>query len=105
MDSTSHEVYDPLGNSVQISVAICESADQNSIEIYDDAIAVIEKPALVFLMQQEKTEHYYYRSVGWNKIMMIIAEKQDGSFIASECIIDPSKELMATIFEKGTQLL
>lgn len=102
---TERAIQDPLGNNVLVDDTICNLQHYNLEEIYDDVIAVIEKPALVFRIENGTIEHFYYRSIGWNKTLMVIAQKIQQYFHAKECIVDPTKTFMASIFEKGEQLI
>jgi hypothetical protein len=98
-------VIDPLGKTIYLLPGILFSENEAE-EIYDDAAAVIEKPALLVEVHDNNvTELCYFRSIGWNKTLLIIARWNNGRWEADHCIKNPSSETLSAILKKGDQLI
>jgi hypothetical protein len=98
-------VIDPLGKTIHLLHGVLFS--ENEAEgIYDDAAAVIEKPALLVEVHDNNvTELYYFRSIGWNKTLLIIARWNNDRWEADHYIKNPSSETLSAILKKGNQLI
>lgn len=98
---------DPFGKNINIPEKLCDVHQQpfDISNIFDDVQDVIKKPAMVFETVQTATEFYYFRSVGWDYVLLIGAHKQNEDWIAYQCIINPDAGYMADIFTRCRQLL
>ena|SRR5829696_2031703 len=98
---------DPLGNTIFLLEGICiEGEEQQDPEIYDTAVTVIQKPALVIRVEDEGIiEHHYFRSIGWHNTMLITAEFRNGRWECSKCVRNPSSEELSALLKKGRQLV
>jgi hypothetical protein len=98
-------VIDPLGKTIHLLPGIF-FAENEAEEIYDDATAVIKKPALlVKVHENDATQFYYFRSVGWNKTLLIITRWSNDRWEAYSCIKNPPAETLSAILKKGSQLI
>ena len=107
MTNEENAVIDPLGNTIFLLQDVClnQHADQDSL-IYDDAATAIRKPALfIEVKENEKTELFYFRSVGWNHTILIKARFNNNRWEIDKCTINPSTEQLSEILQKGKQLL
>jgi len=98
-------VIDPLGKTIFLLPAIF--FDENEAEeIYDDATAVIKKPAMLFEVQENNaTQFYYFRSIGWKKTLLIMTTWGNDRWEAHDCIKNPSSKLLGHLLKKGKQLI
>ena len=98
-------VTDPLGKTIFLLPAIF-FAKNEAEEIYDDATAVIERPAmLVEVKESTTTQFYYFRSVGWKKTLLIVASWNINRWEAHDCIKNPSSTFLSELLKKGKQLI
>lgn len=99
-------IKDPFGNEVIIQDEIFRAVqEKSSDEILDDITTVIEKPAMMFKMNAGRAQLYYMRAVGWNKMMLIIAQKKQDHFEVTNCEIDPSAKRLSDLYHWADQLL
>ena len=102
-------VNDPLGNTIHLLQEIimaCEHQDESDNEIYDDAETVIRKPAMLFEVKDEGRSYlFYFRSVGWERTMLIKVHFQNNRLEIAQCIRDPSNDMISVIIKSGRQLL
>ena len=98
---------DPFGNTIFLLEGICVEGDEKiDPEIYDNAITVIQKPALMIKLETDQTtEHYYFRSVGWHNTMLISAQLINGKWESYKCVRNPSSDLLSALLKKGKQIL
>lgn len=98
-------VTDPFGKMIHLlSRMPLDENDPN--EIYDDAVAVIKKPAIVIeIKENNETQIYYFRSVGWNSTLLIIVKLNNSRWEAYEYIKNPPSEILSAALKKGNQLL
>jgi hypothetical protein len=98
-------VIDPLGKTIYLLPGILFSENEAE-EIYDDATVVIKKPALlVEVHENNATQLYYFRSIGWNKTLLIITRRDNERWEAYSCVKNPSSEILSAILKKGKQLI
>jgi hypothetical protein len=96
---------DPLGRTVHILPGILFSENQGQ-EIYDDATTVIKKPSLLVEVDENNvTQFYYFRSIGWNETLLIISRWGNDRWEAYSCVKNPSSETLSAILKKGNQLI
>lgn len=97
-------VQDPLGKMVHL-LAEHFLADIESTEIYDDAATVIKKPAImVEVTENNETQFYYFRSVGWNSTLLIAVHFNNGQWDAYEVKRNPPSEILLDVLKKGKQV-
>ena len=98
-------VIDPLGQYVHLLPGIPFSENEEQ-EIYDGAATVITKPAiLIEIRQKERTEFYYFRSVGWNKTLLLITRFKDDHWEAYKCVKNPPSEMLSYLLQTGRQII
>ena len=96
---------DPLGRTIYLPAADY-STDDNAIGVFDDVTAVIKRPAVVIeVKENEKTEYYYFRSVGWNKALLIITHLHNGRWEAYRHVWNPTAEMMSNVLGRGKQVV
>jgi hypothetical protein len=100
-------VIDPFGNEILIGQTIVDYKEGilMSDEIYDDVSRVIERPIMIFKMNNDETQLYYVRAIGWNKTMLLAVERKNGHFEVVNYEIDPPIERIAELHQKGERLL
>jgi hypothetical protein len=100
-------VTDPLGNTIFLSQGICMDENQKTDpEVYDSAITVIQKPAILVKMETDhQLEHYYFRSIGWHNTMLIIARFKNERWESHKCVRNPSSEVLSELLKNGKQLI
>jgi hypothetical protein len=100
-------VKDPFGNQVVIQEKILKLTDQmkSSNEILDNLATVIEKPAMMFKMEGSKTQLYYLRAVGWNKMILVSVQKKLDHFEITNCEFDPSAKRLVELYNWADQLI
>lgn len=98
-------VIDPLGQTVYLLPEILFSENEAE-EIYDDATAVVRKPALMAeIHENNTTQFYYFRSVGPDKTLLIITRQHNNRWEAYNCIKNPSRETLSELLKRGKQLI
>ena len=98
-------VIDPLGKTIHLLPGVFFSENEAE-EIYDDATTVIKKPALLVESHENNTTQlYYFRSIGWNKTFLIITKWDHERWEAYSYIKNPSSETLSAILKKGNQLI
>jgi len=96
---------DPLGNIVHLLPEVYFSEDKE-MGIYDDVTMVIKRPAaLIEVKEDDATEYYYYRSVGWNKALLVVSRFYNERWEAFRLIQNPSSEMMSGLLKKGKQVV
>jgi hypothetical protein len=98
-------VTDPFGKKIYLLPYTFKKS--NSItDSFIDVSAVITKPAVIVQVNENnQTQLYYFRSVGWNKTFLIMVCHINNHWEAFRCIKNPAGKLLSTILEKGKQLL
>lgn len=100
-------VKDPYGNKIVIQQEMLEftqhikSLDEN----LDDLTTVIEKPAMMFKVNGAIIQLYYMRAVGWNKILLVCAQKKHDHFEVINCEVDPSAKKLSELYHWADQLI
>ena len=96
---------DPLGRTIHLLPEI--SFPENEEEgILNDASTIIKKPALLIEIEENnEKQFYYFRSVGWNKTLLLIVRFNGGRWEAYKCIKNPSSQMLSTLLKKGKQLI
>lgn len=100
-------VKDPFGNEIMLQNKILELTDQMKTrnEIFDNLATVIEKPAMMFKKDGSKTQLYYMRAVGWNKMILLSVQKKLDHFEVTNCEFDPSAKRMSQLYNWADQLI
>jgi hypothetical protein len=57
------------------------------------------------VMNEGRPFLYYYRSVGWQRTMLIKVHFQNNRFEIAQCIRNPSNDMISVIMKSGKQLL
>lgn len=98
------DAIDPLGKTIYLLPGILFTENEAD-EIYDDAATVIKKPALVIeVNENSKTQYYYFRSIGWNKTLLLVAHWNNERWEAYNCIKNPTSDMLSAILKKGKQI-
>ena len=96
---------DPLGKTVHLLPGILFSENEDE-GIYDGATTVIKKPALlVEVNENNETQFYYFRSVGWNKTLLLTTRFHEGRWEAFQCLKNPSSEMISALLKKGKHII
>jgi hypothetical protein len=96
---------DPLGNTVYLLPEVY-LAGKKAEDVYDDVTMVIKRPAaLIELQEQNQSQYYYFRSVGWNKALLITTRFDNDRWEAFRLVENPSADMMSAILKKGKQLI
>jgi len=101
-------VIDPLGKRIYLVPEICAPGSElnGEEEIYDDIATVINKPALLIEVTENKeTEFYYFRSVGWENTLLINVHFHNMRWEAYGCKKNPDSTELSILLKKGKQLL
>lgn len=97
---------DPLGNTIHLLDRICDAEPGRKQEIYDDAATVIQKPAMLIEVSENNSRLlYYFRSIGWQHTLLIVARYFNEHWEAYECVKNPSHEELAALLKKGKQII
>jgi hypothetical protein len=96
---------DPLGKTIYLLPGIFFTKNEEH-EIYDDITTVIRKPAiLIEVNENNETQFYYFRSIGWNYTLLITVKLKDSRWEAYNCVKNPSSEILAALLKRGKQIL
>src|SRR5690349_19344786 len=99
-------VIDPLGNTIHLLEGICFENEEPDPGIYDIAVDVIQRPAMVIKVETDNsTRQFYYRSIEWHNTMLISVLYKNGKWVSDRCIRNPSNEELSTLLRTGKQLL
>jgi len=101
-------VTDPLGHRVQLPQELSQQLSTTGTPPrWDEIGEVVRKPALLLELAGETpaTQLYYYRSMGWNTTLLLIAKQHNEHWRAIRCIQNPSSELMNELLKTGRQLI
>jgi len=100
-------ITDPLGNQVRIEPSLCDAGLQPThSDTYDDPFDVIRRPIMLIELSDSPTPQLcYYRSIGWDTTLLIMAKKMDDEWEAYRCIKNPSPETVTDLLKKGRQLI
>lgn len=106
----ANEVFtavDPFGKTIFFLHGIRIGInDKEEHEIFDNAATVIQKPAiLVEVKENDKTEFFYFRSIGWHNTMLIKARFNNNRWEAYNCIKNPASEELSALLKRGKQLI
>lgn len=102
----TNEVFaiDPLGKTIYLLSEIF-FIESEANEIYDDATTVIKKPAFIIeIKENNDTQFYYFRSVGWNNTLLIKVRLDNNRWEAYDWIKNPSSEILLFVLKKGKQI-
>jgi hypothetical protein len=102
----TNEVFamDPFGKTIHLlpEIFFIESEAQ---EIYDDVTTVIKKPAIIIeVKENNETQFYYFRSIGWRNTLLIKARLNNDRWEAYDCIRNPSSEILLSFLKRGKQI-
>jgi hypothetical protein len=93
-----------LGRTVYLSPDAFLMHDKAS-GVFDDVTAVIKRPAvLVEVKENETTEYYYFRSVGWNKALLIVTHLDNDRWQAYKFVWNPTADAMSNVLSRGKQV-
>lgn len=96
---------DPFGKTIHLLPAV-SIIENEAAEIFDDAATVIEKPALVIeVTENNETQLYYFRSVGWNNTLLITVRHTNNRWEAYNFIKNASSQFLLSVLKKGRQIL
>lgn len=100
-------VKDPYGNQIFIQQEMADFTrlTNSRDELLDDITRVIEKPAMMFRMNGATTQLYYMRAIGWNKIILVCAQKLQDYFEVTNCELDPPAKKLAELYHWADQLI
>lgn len=100
-------VKDPYGNEIIIQPDMVEFTRHIKAggEMVDDITAVIERPAMMFQMNGTVLQLYYMRAIGWNKTMLVCAQKKQNHFEVTNCELDPSSKKLSELYHWADQLI
>ncbi|MFL5788642.1 MAG: hypothetical protein ACJ748_11360 [Flavisolibacter sp.] len=98
---------DPLGNTIFLLEGIClDEENKPDPEVYDSAVTVIQKPALVVRVETDDVlEHYYFRSVGWHNTLLITVRFRNERWESYKCVRNPSSEELSELLKNGKQII
>jgi hypothetical protein len=99
-------VIDPFGNEVLLPHQFCElsSFDTDMLEVYDKPSKVIEAPAMMLQVSGSSDETYYYRSIGWESILLIGTKKVEDKWQVHIVVKNPSTQQFRDIYKHGKQV-
>lgn len=96
---------DPLGKTIYLLNGFFFAENEEN-GIYDDATVVIKKPAILIEADEvDGKEFYYFRSIGWNKTLLLAVRWNNERWEAYKCIKNPSSEMLSEILKKGKQII
>ena len=99
-------IIDPLGKRIYLVSEVCSKETELSEDIYNDVTAVIKKPALILeIIKNQESELYYFRSVEWDKTLLISVHYCNSRWEAYECKKNPESNELSTLLKKGKLLL
>ena len=100
-------IRDPLGNEIVINQTVLDLNDQiiQSEDIFDTINKVIERPAMLFKMNEEEICLYYLRAIGWHKTMLIGVQKTTLYFEVVNYQMDPPLERLRELQASGQRLI
>lgn len=98
---------DPFGNSINVPDKLCDKKDIafDIKDIFDDVQDVIIKPAIVLASLEKPLTNFYYRSIGWNYVLLIGTHKINEDWVAYQCIINPDTKFLSALFKQCRQIL
>jgi hypothetical protein len=98
-------VVDPLGNTIYLLEDLCVENEEPDPEIYDTAITVIKKPAMVIETKNDHSiQHYYFRSVGWQNTILISVLLKSGKWLSDKCWRNPTYQELSDLLKTGKQI-
>ena len=94
-------VKDPIGNEIYVPEWVSHFNDQtlHSTERLDDPNDVIEKPAMIFIINNDTGELYYMRAIGWHTTMLIGVQKIDSRMEVTFCEVNPPVQMFNELCE------
>lgn len=99
-------ITDLLGNQIAVPQAILNFNEHfQAGEVFDDITKVIEKPAMLFQVNEPSVKLYYLRAIGWNKTILIEAQENNHHFEVINYQLDPPLQLLAELTRKGQRLI
>ena len=106
---TGEVVYidDPLGRKICMAKNLfsLENKEINSLDLYDDLLSVIKKPALLIQTSDPQTEFLYFRSIGWHLSVLIRVKLINQFWQAYKCTLNPSDADIVALLKNGKQLI
>ena len=99
-------VIDPLGNEVVLPHHLCALPlfNPDEQELYDKPSKVIEAPAMILQVNGTADETYYFRSIGWENLVLIGTRKVKGRWTAHLVVRNPSSQQLRDIYKNGNQV-
>lgn len=104
--NNAETVIDPLGNEVLLPNYLSDlsAIEMDALEVYDKPSKVIEAPAMILQVSGSADENYYFRSIGWESLLLIGTKKIDGRWTAHIVVKNPSSQQFQDIYKKGCQV-
>lgn len=104
--NNAETVIDPLGNEVILPHHLCAFPhfDTDGQELYDKPSKVIEAPAMILQVNGALDENYYFRSIGWESLVLIGTRKEKGKWTAHLVVRNPSSQQLRDIYKNGNHV-
>jgi hypothetical protein len=96
---------DPLGRTIHLlpSILFFENEEEG---ILNDVSTIIQKPALLIEAEENHQIHFYYfRSVGWNKTLLLVTRFDNGRWEAYKYEKNPPSEMLSVLLKRGKQII
>jgi hypothetical protein len=106
MNSLIH-AKDPFNAVVVLHTFLCDEKGlvKDFTNLQKAIAASIENPALLVHVFGVLGKRYYFRSIHWQRTLLIVAHEENGIWSARECIENPSGQFMLGIYLQGIQLV
>ena len=100
-------IKDVFGHEIIVNQTILDFSEKlvQSDEVFDGIAMVIEKPIMIFKMNEGLIQLYYLRAIGWNKTMLIGVQKKGDHFEVINYQLDPDIERITELHRKGERLI
>ena len=100
-------INDPLGRKINLAKNLfnLDNEEIDKLDIYDDLLSVIKKPAFLIETTDIPSEFLYYRSIGWNISVLIKVRFAGYYWEAYKCVLNPSDGDIVEILKNGKQIL
>jgi hypothetical protein len=100
-------VTDPLGNEIAIANEVLQVNEKIWKEegVIDDVTKVIQKPLMLFRMNEGNVDFFYFRAIGWNKTMLIGVQKREEHLEAVNYEIDPPVATIGILHKNGERMI
>jgi hypothetical protein len=93
---------DALGNTIYFPDHLC--CNQNTCcegaGVFDNVPDILQKPALLLRGKDNPTIHYYFRVVGIERSVLILAKEVEEVWKAFECVTNPDDKFLVQILSE-----